>query len=409
MTAIQTRLHRAGFRREHLPLFLYFACFITLGAGSSLLGVAWPSIQATFGLPLDAVGILLLVSTIGFVLAGTVAGPLTGRLGIGRFLLLSNSILALALLGYAFAPGWWVMILLTLFGGLGAGGFDIGLNIFVAENYGVRVMNWTHATFGVGATLGPLLMTAAVTSAPGWRMGYVIVGMLMALLSLFFIPLIRTRRVAAADTAAATQAGTTPAVPIARPRETLRQPLVWLGILLFMIYAGAEVTVGQWVFALFTESRGITPEIAGLFVSLFWGGLTAGRLLMGALAPRLGAVALVRYSMIAVCLSAALLWIPHPIVSMVSVIAIGFSLAAIFPTLTSDTPRRVGPQHAPNAIGYQVSAASIGIALLPGLAGVLADSINLEVIIPFVLVVSLIMLLLNEIILRLVQSKPPDL
>jgi fucose permease len=407
MTTIQTRLHHAGFRREHLPLFLYFACFIALGASSGLLGVAWPSIQATFNLPLDAVGLLLLASTVGFVLVSMVAGQLAGRLGIGRFLFLSNLVLATGILGFAFAPAWWTMILISLLAGWGTGGFDTGLNIFVATNYGVRVMNWTHATFGIGATIGPLLMTAAVTSSYGWRAGYLVVGLLMILLSFFFVPIIRAGDQSSTP-ANSGMAETKPPVNIARPSHTLHLPLVWLGILLFSVYAGVEVAVGQWAFALFTESRNIPPELAGFFVSLYWAGLTAGRLVLGAIAPRLGVVTLVRASMIGVCVASALLWITNPIVSLVTVVLLGFSLAAIFPTLMSDTPRRVGARHAPNAIGYQMSAASIGIAILPGLAGVLADAISLEIIVPFVLINGVILFLLNEVILYLLRTRVND-
>lgn len=417
MTTIHSRLHRAGFRRTHIPLLLYFSCFIALGASASLLGVAWPYIQNTFNQSLDAVGLVLAASTIGFMLVSVIAGQLTARLGIGRFLLLSNLIMALAYLGHAFAPTWVSLILVALLAGWGTGGFDTGLNIFVAANYGVRIMNWTHAMFGVGATIGPLLMTAAITTSYSWRAGYFVLGLLIVSLSFFFIPLIRraNRPVTAGSSTetapeATTLAAITLAAEVARPLQTLRLPLVWLGILFFALYAGVEVTAGQWAFALFTESRGIAPETAGVFVSLYWAGLTAGRLVMGAIAPRLGVVALLRYSLIGVCAAAALLWLTHPIASLVSVILLGFSLAAIFPTLMSDTPHRVGTNHAPNAIGYQMSAAGIGIAILPGLAGVLADAINLEVIVPFLLLNAIALLLLNEIILRFLKvDKDQDL
>jgi fucose permease len=93
----------------------------------------------------------------------------------------------------------------------------------------------------------------------------------------------------------------------------------------------------------------------------------------------------------------------NPVISLISIVLLGFSLAAIFPTLTSDTPQRVGVRHAPNAIGYQMSAASIGIAVLPGLAGVLADATGLEVIVPFLLINSIALLLVYELILRLLK------
>ena len=53
--------------RQRYTLLLAFACFFAMGTVNSMLGVAWPSIRATFGLPLDALVALLMVSTIGYV------------------------------------------------------------------------------------------------------------------------------------------------------------------------------------------------------------------------------------------------------------------------------------------------------------------------------------------------------
>jgi fucose permease len=61
-------------------------------------------------------------------------------------------------------------------------------------------------------------------------------------------------------------------------------------------------------------------------------------------------------------------------------VVIGFAVAPIFPGLVSDTRERVTPEHTANTIGMQISAAGLGAALLPSLAGVLARRISLEVI-----------------------------
>ena len=52
----------------------------------------------------------------------------------------------------------------------------------------------------------------------------------------------------------------------------------------------------------------------------------------------------------------------------------------------------MGPRHAANTIGIQISAGSLGGAVLPALAGFLAQQISLEII-PVLLVVSLLSLL----------------
>jgi fucose permease len=79
-------------------------------------------------------------------------------------------------------------------------------------------------------------------------------------------------------------------------------------------------------------------------------------------------------------------------VGVLGVFVVGFAMAPIFPGLVSSTSQRVGEHHAANTIGIQMSAAGLGGALLPALAGFLAQRFSLEAI-PVMLVVSLVGLL----------------
>jgi len=102
-----------------------------------------------------------------------------------------------------------------------------------------------------------------------------------------------------------------------------------------------------------------------------------------------------------VTLGSAFVWwnVAEPL-NFLGLVTIGFSLAPLFPSLISSTPRRVGAAHAANAIGFQVAAGSVGIAVLPGFAGVLAENLGLEIIGPFLVVASVAMLLLHEALVR---------
>ena len=104
---------------------LAFIAFISLGLPDGLLGVAWPSIRAQFGLPLDAMGLLLLVSAAGIFVASLTAGRLVERLGLLRLMILSSLISALSLVGHAAAPSWGLLIVAGFFAGFG-GGLQIG-------------------------------------------------------------------------------------------------------------------------------------------------------------------------------------------------------------------------------------------------------------------------------------------
>jgi fucose permease len=83
---------------------------------------------------------------------------------------------------------------------------------------------------------------------------------------------------------------------------------------------------------------------------------------------------------------------PLPLIAFVGIVIIGFANAPVFPCLISITPQQVGAQHAGNAIGFQVSAALIGSAVLPGFAGLMTDYFGWEVI-PLLFVIESILLL----------------
>jgi MFS family permease len=134
-----------------------------------LLGVAWPSIRGTFSIPLDAVGLLMFTGTAGYITAGFLSGPLITRLGVGRVLMGSCALTGMVLITYTLVPSWWMMVLLGAFAGLGAGAIDAGLNTYVAAHFSEGVMQWLHACYGIGITLGPIIMTFALTQWGSWR------------------------------------------------------------------------------------------------------------------------------------------------------------------------------------------------------------------------------------------------
>jgi fucose permease len=291
---------------------------------------------------------------------------------------------------------------LGLLTGWAAGAIDTGLNIYVAATRTVRIMNWMHGMFGVGATLGPLIMTTIVAVGLSWRLGYVVAGVVHLILGLLFITVLSSMnfRGMAPRPAAGVDEAARPETPL----QTLRLPIVLLGVLSFLLYTGVESTTGQWSFTLFTESRSVSTSLAGFMTSAFWAMLTLGRFVFGAAVDRIGINRLLRGSMIGAILAALLFLVPIPAVGFAAVALMGLSLSAIFPTLTSDTPNRVGLSHATNAIGLQTGAASIGFAVLPGLAGVLAARLGLEILGPFLLVSTILMLGVNEVAVWLARQ-----
>ncbi|RME62840.1 MAG: MFS transporter, partial [Caldilineae bacterium] len=262
MTATQTTLNAPQSRT--LLVITAFITFILLGLPAGMLGVAWPSIRDGFQVSQESVGALLLASRLGYLLSSGLSGPAATRLGTGGLLLLGAGSFCLGLVGYASAPTWLVMVLVGGLLGAGGGALDGGMNAFFALNFGPRLMNWLHASFGVGATLGPALLTVILVNGGSWRLGYWIVAGALAGLTVFYGLTLSHWRTHLPPGEGGQENQTRGGVSLVRLG-------VLLSILIFLMSAGLEGATGQWSFSLFTESRGVPVAIAGMWVSIYWG------------------------------------------------------------------------------------------------------------------------------------------
>lgn len=360
-------------------IILAFIAFVALGLPDGLLGVGWPSIRANFSIPLDAIGMFLIASVAGYMTSSFLSGFLLSRVGVGRVLAASCLLTGLALIGYTLAPQWWMMVLLGVFAGLGAGAIDAGLNTYVAANFGEGIMQWLHASWGVGITLGPIIMTVGLTVLNSWQFGYRVVGgFQLALAACFVLTLAMWNQHHSPAEHATEKRLTDYKTPIG---ETLRQPQVWLSVMLFFLYVGAETSLGTWTYTLLTESRGIDLTLAGFLAGSYWLTFTIGRIMAGMFAGRLGVNKLVIGGLLGALLGAGLLiWNPSKMANLLAVAIIGLSIAPIFPAMMSGTRIRVGDHYAANTIGMQMAATGLGAAIIPSLMGVLARQISLEII-----------------------------
>jgi fucose permease len=387
-----------------MPAFLLipviYLAFISLGLPDSVLGVAWPSMRGALGAPLEAAGLIALILTSCSAISSFASGFVTRRLGTGPVTLASCLLTSLGLLGYSLSPSYAWVLVSALPLGFGQGAVDSALNGYVASHYSSRHMNWLHASWGIGATVGPLVMTGAVAGLGGWRLGYRYLSGAQAFLALlFFVSLgLWDRAAAARASAAAPSARRGPG----RPKiHGMRRPEPWIQVAMFALYAAAEFSIGIWTVSMLVESRGLAAGSVGGWVSLYYGGIMGGRILTGLVADRLGNRNMARAGLALALAGAALLslgaveWLALP-----GLLFLGLGFAPVYPCLMHETPERFDEGTYRTVIGFQVGGANIGISVLPALLGVLASATTLEVLGPCVAGLIAILLVLGEILNR---------
>ncbi|MGG4092493.1 MULTISPECIES: MFS transporter [Paenibacillus] len=400
-------------------LLIIYLAFISLGLPDSLLGVAWPAMQPDIGAAFESAGLLSMVVTGGTIVSSLISGSVIERFGTGMVTLISCLLTASALLGFAYAPSLFWLILLAIPLGLGAGAVDTGLNHYVANHYKAHHMSWLHCFWGVGATLGPIIMSYSMGANDTWRDGYFTVSMLQFVLVFILLLTLPLWRIVASqhrqpegmiEEQTGNESTNSDEAIVQKHGKPLQIRGVKITLLAFLFYCGVEATVGLWGASFLVGTRDLSPETAAVWVSMYYGGITFGRFITGFVTLRLNNRTLIRAGQVTAITGAVLLLLPlHSYLSLIGLIVIGLGLAPIFPCLLHETPARFGKAQSSRIMGYQMAVAYTGTTILPPLFGIVAAQISIGLLPVVILLFALIMLLSSEKVNRILyQSRKSE-
>lgn len=392
-----------------LLAFIYIA-FVSLGLPDSILGVAWPTMRHSLAVPLEGAGLIALVLTACSAISSVSSAAVNRRIGTGPVVAISCVLTAAGLVGYSLAPSYLWILAAAIPLGFGQGGVDSSLNGYVAANYTSRHMNWLHASWGIGATLGPVIMTQVLVSGLLWRDGYRIIAAIQGSLALLFVASLRLWRRADAVPAAesAGSGGEGAAASSSESAESsesggrpkisgLRRAEPWIQISMYALYCAAEISIGIWAASILVEGRGVGKAAAGILVASYYGGITGGRVLTGFVADRIGNRRMVRLGLFSSLAGIALVAFPLPVpLSFAGFLLTGLGFAPVFPCLMHETPRRFDRETYRTVIGFQMAAANLGGSIIPGLMGLAGARIGLGAIVPLVGGLVVLLFVLSE-------------
>ena len=331
--------------------------FLAFAMPVSMFGVMWPDVRDRFGQSLGALGTVSLVYGVSRMSTSGLGRRATGKAGIGACFIAGIVLLIVADLVTSIANSWGLFLVGVAAIGVVSGLLDsVGAGV-IATLGDVGSAGTIHGSYGVGATIGPLVVAAV----PDWRMSLVVAA---AVAGLALVLAVRARNSWPAPPVAIDDHDAGPA-----PRRATA-----LSLMMFFAFISLEVTFGNWLFTYLTEGRSIGDTVAAVGVSGFWGGTMVGRLLLVSakvrtLADRIGMPAL---AIAGIVFTVATTVTPGTTV-VVTTTAVGLSIAGIVPTLSARTADRVGERHAQKVSGWQLLSANVGAIGVPYLVGELID------------------------------------
>lgn len=352
---------------------VYYLAFIVLGMVSASLGPTLPGLAAQTNTDLGGISFLFITRSLGFLVGTLLFGRLLSN--FNGHVLIGSAILGMALfLGLVpFTPMLWLLTFILFLLGIAESGIDVSSNTLIVWLHGAKVapyMNALHFFFGVGAFLSPLIIARILASGGKVSWSYWVLALLVLPITLvvFRVPSPREKE-------------QDPAIP----RAAKKWSLIFLLALFLLLYVGAEIAFGGWIYT-FAFSTAIASETTAAYLtSAFWGALTIGRLLSIPLTARLRPRTLLALDLLGCLLSIGLMiFFVSATAVWVGTLGFGFSMSSIFPTTLSFAERQM-PING-QVTSYIFVGASLGAMTIPWLIGQLLSTIGPQATMPSIFI-----------------------
>ena len=385
-----------------LLLAVIYICFISMGLPDSLLGSAWPTMGPLFGVPVSYAGIVSMIISLSTVVSSLLSDRVTRRFGTGPVCAFSVCITAAGVFGFSFSRSFTALCLWAVPYGFGAGSLDAAINNYAAIHYESRHMSWLHSMWGVGAAVGPYIMGRALTSGAGWDSGYRLIGytqVIMAFILFMSLPLWKkgeTKNEAPERRSVKTDRSFGQLIRIPGVREIL---------FCFIFYCAVEQTSGLWGVSYLNLYKGIPAETAAGYGSMFFIGVTAGRMLSGFLLMKLTDRQMIRLGQAVIALGLIILLLPvGSTAALAGLILVGLGCSPVYPCMVKITPGCFGEDLSQTVVGLEGACGYLGSTIMPPFFGWIAERAGIGLMPVFLMLLLSGLFFSHEILLKKVLS-----
>ncbi|MBK8135292.1 MAG: MFS transporter [Chloroflexi bacterium] len=330
------------------------------------------------GVSIETVGILFTVQSFASLTSAAMIGGLIERYNVRLVILLAMTCVTIGMIGLLASETFALLLVSGAIGGFGLALMDGGGQLLIVSIYGdksARPLNSLHLLFSVGAVIGPFL-----ASQIGIGMFYVAIAALFVTLPTLFLTLPKNLKVGGI------QSGP-------RSASLYRSPVLWMFAVIYLLYVGMEIGVGNWTTEYLAGTSTLDRNAAGIVTSMYWLAFMSSRLVVTAARNRLSFERQLIFSMGLALIGSLvyLLTVGNTVGSVVATLTIGFSFGPIYPAAFAIVTRRFASS-AGRAAGVIGAAGSIGAMSIVPIQGVLLERGGGTIMTGFVLILTVGML-----------------
>ena len=355
-----------------IPVLCFGVLMLGLGSSDSLRGIFSPVFQEHYGVGGRGLSMMVVISYVGNLLFLSVGGKMMdtfdrkkvamGMLGIWMAAVLLNVL-----------TDSYPMILLSMFLALGASTMlNTTVNLLtpmVCAGYAGMMVNIFFFIQGIGTSGSQFLLGRYAFSYNGWKM---INGVLFAvgLVSLVLFAMVNLKP---------EKEKTKPkTIQKKKPQDMPGASIFWLLVLMMGFYFIGEHGIMNWMLTYCMNALQMPSHTASAYLSIFWGGMTVGRLVFAPVVQKLG----VRKSLKYFGGAGTVLFVAGVLSGSQGVILLsgsGLLISILYPTMVLFFQQIYSVSVVATKTGAIISAATIADIVFNAGFGALSDSMGIQI------------------------------
>ena len=355
-----------------IPVLCFGVLMLGLGSSDSLRGIFSPVFQEHYGVGGRGLSMMVVISYVGNLLFLSVGGKMMdtfdrkkvamGMLGIWMAAVLLNVL-----------TDSYPMILLSMFLALGASTMlNTTVNLLtpmVCAGYAGMMVNIFFFIQGIGTSGSQFLLGRFAFSYDGWKM---INGVLFAvgLVSLGLFTMVNLKPEKEKTKPKTSQKK--------KPQDMPGASIFWLLVLMMGFYFIGEHGIMNWMLTYCMNALQMPSHTASAYLSIFWGGMTVGRLVFAPVVQKLG----VRKSLKYFGGAGTVLFVTGVLSGSKGVILLsssGLLISILYPTMVLFFQQIYPVSVVATKTGAIISAATIADIVFNAGFGALSDSMGIQI------------------------------
>lgn len=353
-------------KNKNIITIIYIFLMMFLSAMcDNVRGPFVPIIKKEFSINNKGIATTLMICSIGYMIFTFVGGILCEKIGQKKVFMLGFILMIIAPIGLYFSKNFTIYLVELFLLNTGQAFIGIATNTIIpviAIGFQAILMNLTHFSYGLGATLTQRAAGVMLYKGITWRQIYMFIAIISIIMFIGFLFVnVPQPHISKEDNKIDN-------------KEILKNKYIYLYMLALGFYVAAESNTGNWFVNFMHDCYKYNEDKASVYAALFFGTFTVGRLLGGFVVEKIGYMKSVMLSVVL----AAVLYITGLLIGERGIVIISISgifFAIIFPTMVLSI-NQVFKKSTAYVTGLIITAASFMSMVINILIGILNDSIG---------------------------------